>query len=194
MVSVNTTNPTETNCRWEPNIPTKNAKSGLFSVSDIPANCPFHPALLIMCSFILQLGLVWGPVRDIWNHVGKCTVCAVYLSHNEEWFWGVRATAPWLSLAGWGVGAVLPSAHHLARGRLCLGKRPLPGLNYGGNNPGHTEAITAPYKSICFGLKSDLLPTLWRGSDSVGLWFFWEMRTVSLKLGRAAALAAVAVV
>uniref|UniRef100_A0A3Q3EZJ6 Uncharacterized protein n=1 Tax=Labrus bergylta TaxID=56723 RepID=A0A3Q3EZJ6_9LABR len=36
----------------------------------------------------------------------------------------------------------------------------------GGNNPGHTEAITASYKSICFGLKSDLLPTLWRGSDS----------------------------
>ena len=81
---------------------------------------------------------------------------------------GLRSLARALWQA-WGEGAVLLSTHHLAPRRLCLGKRPLPGLNYGGNNPGHTEAITAPYKSICFGLKSDLLPTLWRGSDSAGL-------------------------
>ncbi len=107
---------------------------------------------------------------DTSKHAGKCTVCAVYLSHDDEWFLGGKGHRSLaLSPAGWRVGAVLLSAHHLASGRLCLGKRPLPGLNYGGNNPGHTEAITAPYKSICFGLKSDLLPTLWRGSDSVGL-------------------------
>lgn len=53
--------------------------------------------------------------------------------------WGVRATTPWLNSAeclaaqhGWRVGAVLLSAHHLALLSLCLGKRSLPGLNYGG--------------------------------------------------------------
>lgn len=99
---------------------------------------------------------------------------------------GGKGHVPWLPPAGclaaqcgWGVGAVLLSAHHLAPERLCLGKRPLPGLNYGGNNPGHTEAITAPYKSICFGLKSDLLPTLWRGSDSVRLWFLRDESSFS---------------
>lgn len=124
-------------------------------------------SILIMCCLIVQLQLDKS-LLDASKHAGKCIVCAVCLSHDEEWFLGGKGPP----LPGSGslvVGAVLLSAHHLALGRLCLGKRPLPGLNYGGNNPGHTEAITAPYKSICFGLKSDLLPTLWRGSDSVGL-------------------------
>lgn len=150
--------------------------------------CPSHPALLIMCCLILQSDLEQG-LSEMPQSV--LFVPFTYPT-TVSGFRGVKATAPWLPPAGWGVGAVLLSANHLAPGRLCLGKRPLPGLNYGGNNPGHTEAITAPYKSICFGLKSDLLPTLWRSSDSVCLWFFWEMGAVSLEMGRDAAVAAAA--
>lgn len=100
------------------------------------------------------------------NVLPGCSVCCGLIPLGAV---AVRTAAPRLSPADWRVGAALLSAHHLAPGRLCLGKRLLPGLNYGENNPGHTEAITAPYKAMCFGLKSHLLPTLWR--DSAGLRF-----------------------
>lgn len=56
-----------------------------------------------------------------------------------------------------------------------------------GNTPGHIEAITALKKSICFGLKSNQLPTPWRASDSAGLLFSLQVGADSLELGRDAA-------
>lgn len=127
-----------------------------------------------------------GPARDSSKHARDvyCLCCLLIPWWRVGFLGGITSLPGSFSLwlageRGW--------CHRLAPRRTETSARP----QLRGNNPWHIEAITAPYKSICFGLNSDLLPTPWRGPDSVGLWFsFLEMGAVSLELGRDAALAA----
>lgn len=65
------------------------------------------------------------------DHMTACTLCCGGGGAGGGGGGGVvKVTTSCVSPAAQGVGAALRPANHLASWSLCLGKRPLPGLNY----------------------------------------------------------------